>query len=61
MFKQLPCRKKPKALQKAHLWRCSSSFVIATYEKIRLIPQDLRALHLDIFEQPQNRKLEIIY
>ncbi|PKN51398.1 MAG: hypothetical protein CVU55_12240 [Deltaproteobacteria bacterium HGW-Deltaproteobacteria-13] len=48
---QLPCRKKPKALQNAHLRRCASSFVIATYEKIRLIPQDSRALHLNIFEQ----------
>lgn len=29
-----------------------SPFVIATYVKIRLTPQDLRALYLNIFEQP---------
>jgi hypothetical protein len=60
---QLPCRKKPKALQCAHLRRCASSFVIATYnlkvtrEKIRLIPQDSRALHLSIFEQSENEDI----
>jgi len=41
-------------LKNAHLQRCASSFVIATYEKIRLIPQDSRALHLSIFEQPES-------
>jgi hypothetical protein len=39
-------------LKNVHLRRCASSFVIATYAKIRLIPQDLCALHLGVFEQP---------
>jgi hypothetical protein len=39
--------------QNAHLRRYASSFVIATYEKIRLIPQDSRTLHLNIFEQSE--------
>jgi hypothetical protein len=58
--------KYPKGHANAHLRRCASSFVIATYNlkvtriKIRLIPQDLRALHMNIFEQPQKRQLEII-
>jgi hypothetical protein len=52
MIGYIPCRKKPKALQNAHLRCCASSFIIATYEKIRLIPKDLRALHMSIFEQP---------
>jgi hypothetical protein len=38
--------------QKAHLRRCAASFVTAAYRKVRLIPQDLRALHLNLFEQP---------
>jgi len=42
-------------LKNAHLLRCASFFVIATYTKIRLTPQDLRALHLDIFEKPEER------
>jgi len=32
---------------------CASSFVIAAYGKIRLIPQALRDLHLNIVERPQ--------
>jgi hypothetical protein len=57
MIGHIPCRKKPKALQNGHLRRCASSFVIATYEKIRLIPQDSRALHMSIFEQSEKKKI----
>jgi hypothetical protein len=35
--------------QKVHLLRCASSLVIPTYFKVRLIPKDSRALHLDLF------------
>jgi hypothetical protein len=34
------------ALSKAEGLRCAASFVIAAYFYVRLIPQDLRALHL---------------
>jgi len=34
------------ALQRNHMLRCAASFVTATYEKVGLIPQDLRALPL---------------
>jgi DNA-binding Lrp family transcriptional regulator len=44
-------------LKNAHLRRCASSFVIATYEKIRLIPQDSRALHMSIFEQSEKKDI----
>jgi hypothetical protein len=40
------------ASQKVHLRRCASSFVIATYYEVHLIPQDLRALHLELFTVP---------
>jgi hypothetical protein len=40
------------ALSKAEGLRCASSFVIAAYFSERLIPQDLRALHLDLFSLP---------
>ena len=40
------------ASQKAHLLRCASSFVIAAYPQVRLIPQDLRALHLELLSKP---------
>jgi len=40
------------ALQKVHLRRCAASFVITTYDYVRLIPQDLRALHLELFTLP---------
>jgi hypothetical protein len=40
------------ASQKVHLWRCASSFVIAAYFYVRLIPQDSRALHLELFTVP---------
>jgi len=32
--------------------RCAASFVVATYTKVRLTPHDLRALPLNVFEQP---------
>jgi hypothetical protein len=32
--------------------RCAASFVIAAYEKVRLIPRDLRALPAELFTQP---------
>ena len=44
------------ASQKIHLSReardCASSFVIAAYVYVRLIPQDSRALHLELFTVP---------
>jgi hypothetical protein len=33
--------------------RHPSSFVVAAYIKVRLIPQDFGAWHLDNFEQPE--------
>jgi len=32
--------------------RCASSFVIAAYEAVRLIPQESRALPLELFTKP---------
>jgi hypothetical protein len=40
------------ASQKVHLLRSASSFVTAAYFSVRLIPQDVRALHLDLFSLP---------
>jgi hypothetical protein len=40
------------ASQKVHLGRCASSFVIAAYFSLRVIPQDSRALHLELFTVP---------
>jgi len=40
------------ALSKAERLRCAASFVIAAYFYVRLIPQDLRPLHLDLFSLP---------
>ncbi len=42
------------ALSKAEGLRCAASFVIAAYFSVRLIPQDLRALHLDLFSLPSD-------
>jgi hypothetical protein len=42
------------ALSKAEGLRCATSFVIAAYFSVRLIPQDLRALHLDLFSLPSD-------
>jgi hypothetical protein len=36
------------ASQKVHLRRCASSLVIAAYFYVRLMPQDSRALHLEL-------------
>jgi hypothetical protein len=32
--------------------RCAASFVVAVYVKVRLTPQDLRALPAELFTQP---------
>jgi hypothetical protein len=40
--------------KKTHLLRCTAFFVIAAYEKIRLIPQNLCTLHLNLFAKPYN-------
>ncbi len=37
---------------KGHMWCCTSSFVIAVYAKVRLIPQELCALPLDLYTEP---------
>jgi hypothetical protein len=42
------------ALSKADGPRCAASFVIAAYFSVRLIPQDLRALHLNLFSLPSD-------
>jgi hypothetical protein len=47
-----PAGKRRRCFKNAYLLRCAASFVTAAYAKVRLIPQDLRALHLSIFEQP---------
>jgi hypothetical protein len=39
-------------VKKVHLRRCASSFLIAAYLCVRLIPQDSRALHLELFTVP---------
>lgn len=36
-------------LENGHMLRCAASFVTATYEKVGLIPQALRALPLAHF------------
>jgi hypothetical protein len=42
------------ALQKVILLCCTSSFVIAAYLCVRLIPQDLCALHNELFALPSD-------
>jgi hypothetical protein len=42
------------ALSKAEGLRCASSFATAAYFSVCLIPQDLRALHLDLFSLPSD-------
>jgi hypothetical protein len=42
------------ALSKAEGLRCASSFITAAYLHVRLIPQDLRALHLGLFSLPSH-------
>jgi hypothetical protein len=39
-------------LKTAYLLRCTAFFVTAAYAKVRRIPQNLRALHPSIFDQP---------
>jgi hypothetical protein len=34
--------------------RCAASLVIAAYDKVRLIPHDLRALPAELFTQPSH-------
>jgi len=34
------------------LLRCASPFVVAAYSYLRLTPQGLRALHLELFAMP---------
>jgi len=36
--------------------RCAASLVIATYEKVGLIPQDLRTLPLELFTKPHKSR-----
>jgi hypothetical protein len=38
--------------EKVHRLRCAASFVTAVYGKVRLIPQALRALPLELFAKP---------
>jgi hypothetical protein len=42
------------ALSKAEGLGCASVFVTAAYFHVCLIPQDLRALHLDLFSLPSD-------
>jgi hypothetical protein len=42
------------ALSKAEGLRSASSFVTGTHFYVRLIPQDLRALHLNFFSLPSD-------
>jgi hypothetical protein len=44
-------------LKTAHLLRCVSPCVAQRTTNVRLTTQALRALHLSIFEQPQNNGL----
>jgi hypothetical protein len=41
--------------------RCASSFVIAAYVRVRLIPQDSRALPLELFTKPSTSPSSLIY
>jgi hypothetical protein len=38
--------------EKVHRLRCAASFVTAVYGKVRLIPQALRTLPLELFAKP---------
>jgi len=42
------------ASSKVHLLCYAAPFVIAAYYYVRLIPQGLRALHLDLFTVPSH-------
>ena len=58
MIKDIPCRKKPKALQNAHLlvptfrWCCAANHTAQCISIYASWFGFLRALHLNIFEQP---------
>ena len=43
-------------LKNAHLLRCAANLIVRRIRLIRLTLRFLRALHLSIFEQPQNRE-----
>ncbi len=45
----------------AHMLRCASSFVVATYKPVRLTPLDPRALPPGIFCEAVNLKWYIGY
>jgi hypothetical protein len=34
--------------------RCAASFIVAAYVKVRLTPQDLRALPAELFTKPSD-------
>src|SRR3989339_2023039 len=36
--------------------RCASSFVVAAYDKVRLTPQDSRALPAELFTKPARKQ-----
>jgi hypothetical protein len=72
MNNNIPCRKKPKALQNAHTlkgtWSAAlcckphrSMFYTRDLQVIRLAVRFLHALHLDIFEQPQTKDYSLIF
>jgi len=43
------------ASQKVQFLRSAASFVTAAYSKVRLVPQDLHALNLELFTLPSLR------
>jgi hypothetical protein len=45
------------AKQNVQFQRCAASFVTAAYRYVRLIPQDLHALNLELFALPAPRRL----
>ena len=44
------------ATQKVHMLCCASSFVVAAYAKVRLTPQESRALPLELFAKPSQMR-----
>ena len=49
------------ATEKVHMRRCASSFVTAAYGKVRLIPQESRALPLALFAKPFQRSYFVTF
>jgi hypothetical protein len=47
-------------LKNAHLLRCVSPCVVQRTPNVRLTTQVLRALHLDIFEQPEKINKNVV-